>query len=132
MSFSLRYIETELLKLHPEYSRTGLYKHAVKSIGSTQVVDKRKSDKGNAKNVSIKEERIILREIRKLRKEFGSFAIKSQRLVSELGNKVCDESVRNLLKKKGYIFLHSRNKGLLKPKDLKESLKFSRKIKGTF
>ena len=53
-------------------------------------------------------------------------------MVSGLGNKVCDETVRNLLKKKGYKFLHSRKKGLLKPKDLKERLKFSSKIKRIF
>ena len=53
-------------------------------------------------------------------------------MVSGLGNKVCDESVKNVLKKKGHIFLHPRNKGLLKPKDFKERLKFSREIKGTF
>ena len=51
-------------------------------------------------------------------------------MVSGLGNKACDETVRNLLKKKGCRFLHSRKKGLLKPKDLKETLNFSRKIKG--
>ena len=53
-------------------------------------------------------------------------------MVSGLGDKVCDETVRNQLKKMGHKFLHSRKKGLLKPKDLKERLKFSRKIKGIF
>ena len=53
-------------------------------------------------------------------------------MVSGLGNKASDETVRNLFKKKGYKFLHSRKKGLLKPKDLKERLKFPRKIKGIF
>ena len=53
-------------------------------------------------------------------------------MVSGLGNKVCDETVRKLLKKKGYKFLHSTKIGLLKPKDLKERLKFFRKIKGIF
>ena len=122
----------ELLKLYPEYSRTSLYPHPVKSMDSTQIVDKRKFNKGRPKNVSLREERIILREIRKSREEFGSFAIKRLRLVSGLGNKICDETVRNLLKKKGYKVFHSRKKGLLKPKDLKERLKFSRKIKGKF
>ena len=50
-------------------------------------------------------------------------------MVSGLCNKVCDETVRNLLKKKGYEFLHTRKEGLLKPKDLKERLNFSRSIK---
>ena len=53
-------------------------------------------------------------------------------MFSGLGNKVCDETVRNLLKKKGYKFLHYRKKGLLKPKDLNKRLKFSRNIKGIF
>ena len=51
-------------------------------------------------------------------------------MVSWLGNKVCDETVINLLKKKRYKFLQSRKKWLLKPKDLKQRLTFSRKIKG--
>ena len=122
----------ELLKLYPEYSRTSLNPHPVKSMDSTQVVDKRKFNKGTPKKVSLREERIIFREIRKSREEFGSFAIKRLRLVSGLGNKICDETVRNLLKKKGYKVFHSRKKGLLKPKDLRERLKFSRKIKGKF
>ena len=122
----------ELLTLYSEYSRTSLYRHAVKSTDSTKVVDKRKYNKGRPKQVSQREERIILGEIRKLTEEFGSFAIKRLRLVSGIGNKVCDKTVRNLLKKKGYKFLHSRKKGLLKPKDLKERLQFFRKIKGIF
>ena len=65
----------------------------------------------------------------KLRGKFGSFAIKKLLLVLVLGNEVCDETVSNLSKKKGYTFLHSRGKGRLKPKDLKEGLKFSEKIK---
>ena len=111
MSLRLRYLfqekgvrGKELLKLIPEYSRTSLYRHAVKSIDSTQVGDKRKFNKGRRKKVTVREERVILREIRKLRKEFGSFAIKRLRLVSGQGNKICDETVRNLLKRRGTNF----------------------------
>ena len=50
-------------------------------------------------------------------------------MVSGLSNNVCDDDD---LKKKGYKFLHSRKKGLLKPKNLKERLKSFRKIKGIF
>ena len=56
MLFRLRYffqdIGKELLKLYPEYSRTSLYRHAVKSIDSTQVVDK--SNKGRLNKVSLR------------------------------------------------------------------------------
>ena len=100
MSFRLRYLfqdkgvrSKELLKLYPEYSRTSLYQHAVKSVDSTQIVDKHKFNKGRPKTVSLREERIILRKICKLREKFGLFAIKSLRLVSGLGDKVCDQTV---------------------------------------
>ena len=56
MLFRLRYFfqdrGKELLKLYPEYSRTSLYRHAVKSIDSTQVVDK--SNKGRLNKVSLR------------------------------------------------------------------------------
>ena len=52
--------DKELLKLYIEYSRTSLYRHAVKSIDLTQVVDKRKFNKGRPKKVSLREKRIIL------------------------------------------------------------------------
>ena len=81
----------KLLKLYPEYLRTSLYRHAVKSIDSTQVVDQRKFNKGKPKKVSLMEKIIILWEMHNLREEFGSIAIKGLWFVSGLGNKVCDE-----------------------------------------
>ena len=70
VSFRLKYLFKDkgvrgkkLLKLYPEYSRTSLYQHAVKS---TQVVDKGRVNKSKPKKVSLKEERITLREIQKL------------------------------------------------------------------
>ena len=134
VSFRLRYLfqdkgvrGKELFKLYPEYSRTSLYYHGTKSIDSTQAVDKRKFNKGRPEKILLRQERIYFGEIWKLREEFGSFTIKGLRLVSELGNKSCDETERNLLKKKGYKFLHSRKKGLLKPKELKEFFKIFQK-----
>ena len=56
MSFRLRYLfqdkcvrGKELLTIYPEYSRTSLYQHAVESIDSTRVADKRKFNKGRPK-----------------------------------------------------------------------------------
>ena len=83
----------ELLKLYPEYSTTSLYWHATRSMDSTKVNDKRKFNKGRPKKVSLwEEERIILREISKLRESFRSFAIKRLRLVFGPANKVCNET----------------------------------------
>ena len=67
VSFRLRHLfqdkrdrDKELLKLYIEYSRTSLYRHTVKSIDLTQVVDKRKFNKDRPKKVSLREKRIIL------------------------------------------------------------------------
>ena len=67
VSFRLRHLfqdkdfrRKKLLKLYPEYLRTSLYWHAVKSIDSTQVVDQRKFNKGKPKKVSLMEKIIIL------------------------------------------------------------------------
>ena len=49
-------------------------------------------------------------------------AVKRLELVSGLDNKVCDETVRNLLKNKWYKFLHSRKKGLLKALERKTEI----------
>ena len=83
VSFRLRHLfqdkdfrRKKLLKLYPEYLRTSLYRHAVKSIDSTQVVDQRKFNKGKPKKVSLMEKIIILSEMHNLREEFGSIAIK--------------------------------------------------------
>ena len=67
VSFRLRHLfqdkdvrRKKSLKLYPEYLRTSLYRHAVKSIDSTQVVDQRKFNKGKPKKVSLMEKIIIL------------------------------------------------------------------------
>ena len=67
VSFRLRHLfqdkdfrRKKLLKLYPEYLRTSLYRHAVKSIDSTQVTDQRKFNKGKPKKVSLMEKIIIL------------------------------------------------------------------------
>ena len=84
------------------HSRTSLYQHAFKSIDSTQVVDKRKFNKGRKTKKSItKGGKNYFTSIHKLREESGSFAIKRLRLVSSLGNKVCETTVRSILKKEG-------------------------------
>ena len=56
VSFKVRHLfqdkdvrRKKVLKLYPVYLRTCLYRHAVKSIDSTQVVDNRKFNKGRPK-----------------------------------------------------------------------------------
>ena len=71
-------------------------------MDSTQVFGKRKFNNRRPKKVLLRKKRIVQREIRRLREEFGHFAI-------------------------GGKFLHSRKKRLLILKDLKERIKFFQK-----
>ena len=134
VSFRLRYLfqdkgvtGKELLKLYPEYSRTILYQQAVKSIDSRQVVDKRKFNKGRPKESITKGGKNYFMRNAQIKGRIWVICYQEATVGSGLGNKVCDEIVTNLLKKKGYKFLYSRKKGLLKPKDLKERQNVSQK-----
>ena len=63
----------------------------------TKTSDNRKFNKYRPKKVSPREERIVLRKIRKLMEEFVSFAIKRLRFFSRVGNKVGNETVKKLI-----------------------------------
>ena len=62
-----------------------------------------------------------------LRETFESFVIKRLRLVFGLRNKVCDETLRNLSKRKRYKFLHSRKKRATKTRGLERKTKIFQK-----
>ncbi len=118
----------ELMKIFPQYSRATIYRHARSSLNQ-QAEDGRKNNKGRPKKPSIKEKRQILWSIPKLRKTDGSFT--SKRVVVEAGvqQKESNRTVRRVLNSNGYRYFRSRKKGLLYRKDLKERMKFCRKIR---
>lgn len=118
----------ELLKMFPKYSRRSIYRHASKSFEET-VHDKRKANPGRPPKLSSRDKRAILRQIPKLRESVGSFTTKRLRVTSGIGNRVCDETIRRTLKENKYGYYHSRKKGILKRDDLKERLKFAKKVK---
>ena len=75
----------ELLKLYSEYSRTSLYRMLSNQYTQHKLLVNANLI-GRLKKVSLREEIIILQEMRKLREVFESFAIKRLQLVSGLGN----------------------------------------------
>ena len=136
VSFRLRYLYQdkgikgkELLKLYPEFSKTSIYRHAKKPIDSTEVVDKRKFNKGRPKILTIREERKVIRSIPLLRQTVGSYGVKRLRVFAGINKNVCDQTVRNLLKANGYQYLHSRKKGLLKKKDIRQRFSYAKKVR---
>ena len=69
-----------LLKLYPEYSRSGLYWHTAKSVDSTEVVDRCKFKNGRSKKVSLWEEIVVLQEICKLREKLRSLCYQETKI----------------------------------------------------
>ena len=118
----------ELIKLFPKYSRRSIYRHASKPIDAVEE-DKRKQNTGRPRKLSKRDERAIIREIPRLRESVGSFTTKRLRVAAGIGKRVCDETVRRTLKGADYGYYHSRKKGLLKKKDLRDRIKFSKKVK---
>lgn len=92
----------------------------------------RKSPKkgGRPKKLSARDERKILRSMKSLRKEEGSFS--SRRIMTTAGlcsSNVSNRTVRRCLNKHGYFNLQARKKGLLSESDCQKRLKFAKKMK---
>ena len=117
----------ELLKMYPKLSKATIYRHAKKPLAD-KTVDKRKHNHGRPRKISPRDKRLILRQIRILREQYGSFTIKRLRVSAGVKKDVSDEIVRLVLRGAGYQFLHSRKKDLLKKNDLKKRRKFVRKV----
>ena len=64
-----------------------------------------------------------------MRNTTGYFTSKRLKVSAGLENKVSDETVRRVLRKANLRYLHSRKKGILTRKDLRERLKFAKKVR---
>lgn len=136
VSIHLRYMYQDkgvrgkkLLNLYPQFSGASVYRHAKKKIFSKDLGDKRRFNKGRPPKLSQRDKRAIMRQIPILRKAYGSFTAKQIRVAAGIPSSVHDECIRNVLRQNGYKFLHARKKGLMSANDLKERLKFARKVK---
>ena len=119
----------ELLEKYPMYSKTSIYRHAVKPI-MEEPLRYHRNNIGRPRKISERDKRLILRQIPLLRAEGGSLTIKRLRLAAGIDkNYCCDQTIRRVLHSEGYRYYHSRKKGLLTKKDLRNRLKFARKVK---
>jgi transposase len=73
MSIYLRYLHheggiscSELVKRYPQYAPRSVYRHAKKRVGET-ISDKRKMNKGRPRKLTLRDERSIIRAVKKLR-----------------------------------------------------------------
>lgn len=119
----------ELLEKYPMYSKTSIYRHAVKPI-MEEPLRYHRNNIGRPRKISERDKRLILRQIPLLRAEGGSFTIKRLRLAAGIDKNYCyDQNIQRVLHSEGYRYYHSRKKGLLTKKDLRNRLKFARKVK---
>ena len=112
-------------------SRASLYRilHEDKIREDNQERQKKKTIR-RPRKLGVREKRLLLCEIPKLRKSEGKFTVK--RLMQQAGvspRNVSFRTVQRFLRSQGYKYLQARQKGLLTDKDLKKRLKFARKIK---
>ena len=112
-------------------SRASLY-HIVKEgkVHENNQEQKKKESIGRPRKLGVRQKRLLLHEIPKLRKSEGKFTVK--RLMQQAGVSPRHASfriVQRFLRSQGYKHLQACQKGLLTDKDLKKRLKFAQKIK---
>lgn len=120
---------SQLLQAFPNYSKATIYRHVRLPIDNDDRHDKRKNNKGRPRKLSIREERILVRELRKLRTTIGYFCASRLRTAAGISPEVSLWTIRRALKRHGYSYLHSRKKGLLTQRDLRRRYRFACDIK---
>ena len=119
-----------LVQLFPQYCRATIFKHAKKPINGETIFDRRSLNKGRPRKISSQDERSILRSVRKLRKQEGSFTSRRIQVASGVDSeKVSNRTIRRCLNRKDIFYLQSRKKGLLGEQDLVDRLKFCKKLR---
>ena len=120
---------SQLLQAFPKYSKATIYRHVKLPIDDCERHDKRKYNKGRPRKLTVREERNLVREFRKLRATIGSFSASRLRTATGIPPEVSLWTIRRSLKRHGYSYLHSRKKGLLKQRDLGRRYQFACRIR---
>ena len=109
----------KLLSLFPHLSKSVVYKHARKPIG-TVFIDRCCQNKGRPRKVDAALERRILREVKRLTNEGNGFTSKDIQTHVGAVDAMNNRTIRRVLNKHGIRYLHLRKKGILLPSDLKK------------
>ena len=112
-----------------QYSPATIYRHAIKLIGQKAPFDARRNNRGRPKILSIQDRRAISSAVPILRKSCGSFTSPHVGLEGGVEFRASKRTVRRVLNEAGYHYFQSRKKGLLNEQNLKDSVKFCRKVR---
>ena len=129
---SCRYHQASTRK-YPGFSGVSsatLYRHALKPIDGTTPVDNRKLNKGRPVKLSVRDHRRMERHVSILRCQLGTFNSKELQESCGISENNASSSTfwRHLRSSMKYGFYRMQRKGVLTKEDLKERLKFSRKV----
>lgn len=113
----------ELCKRFPQFSERSAFRHA--AVKHAPVPDGRKANSGRPRKLKERDERNIVRTLKRLRCERASFSAKKIQEETKLEH-VSTKSVCRVLRKHDYRWKQSRKKGLLTSNDKKKRLKFAR------
>ena len=90
---------SHIVKQYTQFAERSIYRHCRKEVNPGERQDKRKSNKGRPTKLNSRDERKIIREMQRLREQFGdTFTAKRVKYVSELTG-VSERTVRRCLNK---------------------------------
>ena len=115
----------ELARRYPQYAARSIYRHATSDRYIP--IDARRANPGRPRILSLRDERLIIRTLHRLRSERASFSVR--KIQEETGLHVSFKTIYRVLRKHGYRYRQSRKKGLLSKNDLQKRLKFARLMK---
>lgn len=134
VSIYLRYLHhegripcSELVRRYPQYAPRSIYRHAKKPIGEA-VFDRRKLNKGRPRKLTLRDERSIIRTVKKLRADSLSFSSKRIKTEANIRADISCRNVRRFLNREGYRYRQARKKGLLTETDKKMRARFAKKV----
>ncbi len=134
ISIYLRYLHhesgipcSELVKRYPQYAPRSIYRHAKKHVGEA-IFDKRRLNKGRPRKLTLRDERGIIRALKKLRNESVSFSSRRIKTEANVPEDVSCRNVRRFLNRKGYGYRQARKKVFSQKPTKKSELSLQRRL----
>jgi len=115
----------ELCRRYKQFAPRIIYRHAT-AKGSCE--DRRHANPGRPRKLDCRDERLIVRTLKRLRKERASFSAKKIQEEAALFH-VSLRTIHRTLRKFGYKYRQSRKKGLLSQLDKVKRLQYARRVK---
>lgn len=115
---------SRIMKKFPKYSRATVFRHVKRPLNRPH--DKRKLNPGRPRRLTPRDERNLIRHIKRMRSTIGPFTLRRLAVEAGIDQTVSMATVGRVMRRHGYRYLHSRRKGIMKNTDLHKRLAFAR------